>query len=303
MTLTELKYLVALSETKHFGAAAKRCHVSQPTLSVAIKKLESLLNIVIFERKRDEIRITEIGEKIIAQAKRVLMEADNLGAIAKNEKSHLQSPLKIGAIYTVAPYLFPALIPKIKKYAPDMPLIIQENFTNHLREKLESGELDAIFVALPFKTAGLVRKVLYDEPFVVLMRKDHPLSKKKNIMDSDLKEEQILLLGKNNCFRDQVIKACARCYSTNNETQNIEGASLETLRHMVASGTGITILPSSATAIHYYNHILCVKPFKNNIPQRTIVLVWRNGFPRTKAIDAIIQAFNDCALEGVSVNR
>lgn len=299
MTLTELQYIVALAKTKHFGRAAITCNVSQPTLSVAIKKLESTLGVVIFERHRNDIRITDIGVKIITQAQRILFEVAQLREIITSNKSHVHSPIKIGVIYTVAPYLLPTLIPAIKKRASLMPVIIQEDFTENLRTKLQAGELDVIFIALPFDAPGIVKKSLYDEPFVVVMRKNHPLAHKKNISNADLKNENILLLGKNNCFRDQVIKSCPSCYTQENEQQTMEGASLETLRHMVASGVGITILPSSATAIKYYNNILCIKPFKTHIPQRTIALAWRIGFPRTKAIDVIIQSVADCDLNGV----
>ena len=298
MTLTELQYIVALAKTKHFGNAAKACHVSQPTLSVAIKKLESSLGVSIFERHRNHIQLTDIGSSIVDQAQRVLLEASQIKEIAKTNQSQLNSPLKIGAIYTVAPYLFPTLIPAIKKRAPNMPLIIQEDYTENLREKLQKGELDAIFIALPFSAPDIIQKSLYDEQFVVVMRKDHKLAKKKHISKTDLKKEQVLLLGNKNCFRDQLIKSCPSCY-TNDDNQTMEGASLETLRHMTASGFGITVLPSSATSIKYYNKILCIKSFKTNPPQRTIALAWRAGFTRTKAINAIIQSVSDSNLNGV----
>jgi LysR family hydrogen peroxide-inducible transcriptional activator len=299
MTLTELRYIVALAQTKHFGKAAKICHVSQPTLSVAVSKLESTLGVILFERHHNDIRITEIGEKIVAQAQRALEEVLLIREIATQNKSQLNAPLKIGGIYTVAPYLFPKLIPKIKNHAPHMPLIIQEDFTANLRKKLQHGELDAIFITLPFTEAGVVKKALYSESLVVLMRKDHRLAVKKTITDADLKQENILLLGEGNCFRDQVIKVCRGCYKPGRDQQAIEGTSLETLRHMVVSGLGITILPSTATEIKYYDNILCVKPFKRKIPQRTIALAWRVSFPRTKAIDVIIDSIVDCNLNGI----
>lgn len=299
MTLTELQYIIALGKEQHFGEAAKACHVSQPTLSVAIKKLESSLGVLIFERHRNAVRTTEVGKKIITQAQKVVLEASQIREMAAAGKSHVASPLRIGAIYTVAPYLFPTLIPAIKKRAPKMQLIIQEDYTENLKTKLLTGELDVIIVALPFAESGIVKKILYDEPFVVLMRKDNSLAIKKNISKTDLTQGNVLLLGKNHCFREQVIKSCPHCYHDNNDQQTMNGASLETLRHMVASGLGITILPSSATAIKYYNHILCAKSFKSHTPQRTISLVWRTGFPRTKAIDAIIHAVSDCHLNGV----
>lgn len=299
MTLTELRYIVALAQVRHFGQAAKVCHVSQPTLSVAINKLEKSLGIVIFERHYNKVRVTEIGEKIIAQAQRALEEVAGIEEIATRGKSQLTSPLRIGAIYTVAPYLFPSLIPKIKKRAPQMPLIVQEDFTSNLRAKLQRGELDVIFVALPFTETGVVKKALYDEPLVVLMPKDHPLAKKPALDSADLKNENVLLLGEGNCFRNQVLEVCSHCYNPHGDQQTIEGTSLETLRHMVASGLGITILPSTAAEMQYYHKTLCVRPFKKKIPQRTIALAWRSSFSRTKAIDAIIQSISDNDLNGI----
>ena len=174
-----------------------------------------------------------------------------------------------------------------------MPLLIQEDFTANLRVKLQNGELDAIFVALPFAGPGIVTKVLYDEPFVVLMKKDHPLSAKTSILPADLNGENVLLLGEGHCMRDQVIESCPHCYNPAGPQQIIEGTSLETLRHMVASGLGITILPSSATQVKHYQSLLCVRPFKSKTPKRTIVLAWRVSFSRTKAIDALIKALAD----------
>lgn len=302
MTLTELKYIITLAQAKHFGKAAKACHVSQPSLSVAINKLESELGIAIFERDRQQVRVTEIGQKIVAQARRVLDEAMLIRDIAEGGKSQLTGPLKIGAIYTIAPYLFPNLIPKLKKYAPNMHLIIEEDFTANLRTKLVQGELDAVFVALPFTEPNVVSQGLYDEPFVVLMRKDHVLNKKKHITPSDLSSEDILLLGEGHCFRDQVIEACPNCVKHQNGMQKtIEGTSLETLRHMVASGLGVTILPSTATQIKFYQSILCTKPFGETVPQRRVGLAWRLSFTRPKAIGALIKALQASTLQGVCI--
>jgi LysR family hydrogen peroxide-inducible transcriptional activator len=301
MTLTELRYIVALAQTKHFGKAAKHCHVSQPTLSVAINKLESHLGVSIFERLPNDIRVTEIGEKIVRQAQRTLEEAALIREIATQGKEQLSSPLKIGVIYTVAPYLLPILVPKLKKRAPNMPLIIQEDFTANLKVKLQNGELDVIFIALPFTETGIVKKNLYEEPLLVLMRKDHALSQKKSIEISDLKQENVLLLGEGNCFRKQILEICSQCYKTEGDQKTIEGTSLETLRHMVASGMGITILPSTATDMKYYSNTLCYRPFKNKVPKRTIAVAWRASFPRTKAIDAIVHAIADSHLHQVCI--
>lgn len=289
MTLTELRYIVALAKTRHFSRAAAECHVSQPTLSVAIKKLERTLGVTLFERHHNEIRITEIGRKMVAQAQRVLEEAEKIELLAKSDACHLSTPLKIGCIYTVAPYLLPKLIPALKKKAPDMPLIIEENFTANLRVKLQQGELDAIVIALPFNEPSVVVKPLYEESFSVLMPKTHPLANKESIGGRDLSKENVLLLGEGHCFRDHVLNACPGC-KPNELQQTIEGSSLETLRHMVASGMGVTVLPDSATQVRHYSNSLCVKPFSGKAPQRTVALAWRASFPRTKAIDALIKA-------------
>jgi LysR family hydrogen peroxide-inducible transcriptional activator len=300
MTLTELRYAVMLAQEKHFGRAAKVCHISQPTLSVAINKLESDLGVAIFERDRNNVRVTKIGEQIIAQAQRALDEVSHINDIAQGGKSQTTIPLKVGAIYTIGPYLFPNLIPKLKKIAPDMPLLIQEDFTANLRAKLLRGEVDAIFVSLPFAETGVVTQALYDEPFVVLMRKDHPLSRKESVKPSELTADEMLLLGEGHCFRNQVMEVCPNCYPQEGSEQNtIEGTSLETLRHMVASGIGVTVLPSTATQIQYYKSILCTRPFAGKVPQRRIALAWRVSFTRPKAIGALIKALHSSDMQGI----
>ncbi len=199
----------------------------------------------------------------------------------------------------MSPYLYPKIIPKITKLAPQMPLIVEENFTQVLKEKLLTGELDAIFIALPFEGSGIITRPLYEEPFVVLMRKDHPLSQQKTIRAAALKKETILLLGENHCFRNQVLKVCPDCHSRTGLQNTIEGTSLETLRHMVVAGMGITILPSSATQIQYYDQHACTRPFAGTPPQRHIALAWRASFPRPKAIETLLSAMKKSMLSGI----
>lgn len=291
MTLTELRYAITLAQEKHFGRAAKKCHVSQPTLSVAINKLENELGIKIFERDRNSIRVTEIGKEIIVQAKRAVDEADMVLSLAHGSQSQVTTPLKIGAIFTIGSYLFRALIPNLKKLAPHMPILIHEDYTKNLKTKLHQGELDAIFIALPFNEKGVVTKAIYEEPFVVVMRNDHPLSKKKSIAAKELSSDEMLLLGEGHCFRDQVIEACPNCISNTLGIQKItEGTSLETLRDMVASGLGMTVLPRMATQNQYYKSILCTRPFAGAVPKRQIGLAWRVSFTRPKAVSALIKA-------------
>jgi len=298
VTLQELKFIIALSEENHFHKAAEKCFVSQPTLSIAVKKLEKELGVDLFERHKNNVRVTEMGERVIESAKRVLFEADNIKQIVEADKDQLSSVFKIGAIYTVGPYILPPLIAELSKYDPVMPFEIQENYTSVLREKLLSGDLDAIIVSTPFKGPHIVTKVLYKEPFVVLMPKDHPLASLKKIPEAKLSEYNVLMLGEGHCFKDQVIASCPKCFNLDIPRdkinwQSLEGGSLETLRLMVASGMGVTILPSSAAKISpYYDDILVKKPLEAVSPSREVALAWRNSFPRVKAIERIIEALS-----------
>ena len=304
MTLTELRYIVTLSQAQHFGQAAERCNVSQPTLSIAVKKLESELGIEIFERSKSSVRPTPIGEKIVAQAQLVLEEAATIKDIASSGKDQLNSPLHVAAIFTIGPYLFPHFIPPLQKTAPQMPLVIEEGYTSTLRKRLRSGEVDVIIVALPFTEPDVVVQPLYEEPFVVLLPDSHPLSRQKEIQHSDLDGENVLMLGEGHCFRDQVIEALPNINRNPVKTASIstmtEGSSLETLSYMVASGLGITILPQSAAiGAEYRGTSLVTRPFAGTAPCRTAALAWRASFPRHKAIDALRNAIYKRNLPGI----
>lgn len=302
MTLTELRYIVTLAREKHFGRAAERCHVSQPTLSVAVKKLEEELGIPLFERSKSNIRVTETGQRIIEQAQRVLDQVGQIRDMAQDGKNQLNSPLKVGAIYTIGPYLFPHLLPQLRRAAPEMALYIEEDYTASLRQKLRHSELDAIIIALPFDEPEVVTLPLYDEPFVVLLPANHPLTREDRLTPEQLAREQLLLLGPGHCFRDQVLESCpplvaavTRQSTTDKPALVTEGSSLETIRHMVASGLGITVLPlSAATAMQYNEDILAVRPFAAPVPYRTVALAWRVTFPRPKAIDMLSLAASQC---------
>jgi LysR family hydrogen peroxide-inducible transcriptional activator len=299
MTLTELRYLVALSETGHFRKAAEHCNVSQPTLSIAIKKLEEELNVDLFERSRHKVRVTPIGERLVDQARTVLQETQNLVSLAELGKDPLGSVLSVGAIYTVGPYLFPRLIKRLQELAPSMPLFIEESYTASLRVKLTSGELDAIFVALPFTETDVVTRAVYEEPFVVLLPEDHPLTAPKCIDPAALADYRVLLMGEGHCFRDQVLEACPGLQQAISDSYArghavVEGSSLETLKHMVASGLGITVLPRSAADVASYGEeTLAVRPFADPAPQRTIALAWRVSYPRHQAIDILSEALKE----------
>ncbi|KZX55970.1 LysR family transcriptional regulator [Halioglobus sp. HI00S01] len=299
MTLTELRYLVALAECGHFRKAADTCNVSQPTLSIAIKKLEEELGIDLFERARHKVSPTPIGEQVVNQARTVLQEASNLVQLAEQGKDPLGTVLSVGAIYTVGPYLFPRLVSSLRKQVPEMPLYIEENFTASLRGKLSRGALDAIFVALPFTEPDVVTRSLYDEPFVVLMPEDHPLAKEKAIDPAALAAHKVLMMGEGHCFRDQVLEACPGLQESivehnARDQATVEGSSLETLKHMVAGGMGITVLPDSAASLALYGDTpLTVRPFTDPAPTRTIALAWRVSYPRHQAIDALTDALRE----------
>ncbi len=247
MTLTELKYIVAVARERHFGRAAEACFVSQPTLSVAIKKLEDELNVQIFERGTSEVSVTPIGEQIVTQAQRVLEQTLAIKEIAKQGKDPLVGPLRLGVIYTIGPYLLPTLVKQMIKRVPQMPLMLQENYTLKLIELLKQGEIDVAIMALPFPETGLMLRPLYDEPFVVALPSGHAWENRQKIDADDLKQETMLLLGSGHCFRDHVLGVCPELMRFSQNADGIqktfEGSSLETIRHMVASGVGITVLP------------------------------------------------------------
>lgn len=302
MTLTELRYAVALDETRHFGQAANRCFVSQPTLSIAIRKLEDRLGVTLFERHRGRAEVTPVGRRILDQARRVLAEASLLEEIAAGAVDELNGPLRLGAIFTVAPYLLPNLVPGLSKIAPQMPLVIEENFTDTLSERLRQGELDVIVVAEPFSPPGVRIWPLYEEEFVVAMSPRHTLADEDSIDPVELAEERLLMLGPGHCFRDQVLAAIPSAKSHAELGNPLQGSSLETIRHMVASGLGVTVLPASSVDLQSQTSSgLLVRPFKEPVPRRRIVLAWRRSYPRMRAIEAVREAILACPTPGVAL--
>ena len=304
MTLTELRYIVAVSQKNHFGKAAQACFVSQPTLSIAIKKLEEELGVRLFERSsKNEIRITEIGQQVINQAYIVLQEAQILTEIAQQGKDPLSGQFKLGVIYTIGPYLLPNLIPKLRKTAPNLKLIIEENFTANLFQSLKQGALDAIIISYPFEEPGIETAALYEEPFIVAIPRNHEWKNRSSIPPGDLASQDLMLLGSGHCFRDQVIKACPDCMSGNSElTRTLEGGSLETIRHMVAAGTGITVLPRTSILHSPKNDpLIDIKPFASPSPSRTVAIAWRKHYPRKEAIFTIRDTIQTTPLDGVKI--
>ncbi|WP_424946197.1 hydrogen peroxide-inducible genes activator [Candidatus Spongiihabitans sp.] len=305
MTLSELKYIVAVARERHFGRAARSCFVSQPTLSVAVKKLEHEFDITLFERGSNEILLTPMGKRMVEQAQQVLEAAAKLKTIARASDNDLVEPLRIGIIYTICPYLLPHLIPILREQAADMPIIVEEGFTNDLRVRLKQGSVDAIIVSNPFAEPGVATEVLYKEPFVVVLPISHPLAQKNEIDIAELESETVLLLRQGNCFRDQVLEVCPACQrggGPDDLQKTLESGSIETMRHMVASGVGITILPCSAVgAEEYSGRLLSIKCFADIKPGRDVILAWRKGYPREQAIQALTAAIHSCPLSCVEM--
>lgn len=300
MTLTELRYVVAVARERHFGRAADSCFVSQPTLSVAVKKLEEELGVTLFERGPGEVTLTPAGQKIVEQAQRVLEEAARVKELAAAGRDPLAGPLRLGAIYTIGPYLLPKLIPILRRSAPAMQLHIQENFTHRLAEMLKSGEVDVILIALPFAEPGIATRAVYDEPFVVAVPKGHPWEGRKRITSEELTRESLLLLGEGHCFRDQVLEFCQTMRSRNRNplAKTVEGGSLETIRQMVAGGVGVTVLPATSVGAGG-GELIRILPFSRPVPSRRVALAWRRTFPRPEAIEALRKAILACNLPQV----
>ncbi|MBR6026664.1 MAG: hydrogen peroxide-inducible genes activator [Neisseriaceae bacterium] len=306
MTFTELRYIIAVSKEKHFGRAARSCNVSQPTLSIAIKKLEEELGVSLFDRSLNEIIVTDVGERIIEQAQLIIDEVDNLINIANLQKNELDGTFRLGLIFTVAPYLLPKLIVSLHKNAPNMPLILEENYTHVITESLKKGSLDAIVVAEPFQETGIETIPLYDEPFFVIVPKGHRFEEYDCISSKQLVKEKVLLLTEGNCMRDNILSNCRELAVQQTKLMGIanvlQGSSINTIRHMVASGLGISILPASA--LDENDHLLfSIIPFKPPIPSRRIVLAYRRHFIRIKAVEAIRQAVLASQLRGVQFIR
>ena len=326
MTLTELKYIVAVAREKHFGKGADACHVSQPTLSVAIKKLEEELQVKLFERNANEITVTPLGEEIIRQAQSVLEQAENIRDIARRGKDPLAGPLRLGVIYTIGPCLLPDLVRQMIAHTPQMPLVLQENFTVKLLEELRNGEIDCAILAEPFPDTNLAIAPLYDEPFMAAVPSSHALASRKSVTAEEMKSETMLLLGNGHCFRDHVLEVCPEFarFSSNSDgiRKSFEGSSLETIKHMVAAGMGITLVPrlgvpkealreaeaatgksgkakSRAKVPAEQPSFIKYLPFAGDVPSRRVVLAWRRSFTRYEAIAALRNAIYACELPGV----
>ncbi|HWD35861.1 MAG TPA: hydrogen peroxide-inducible genes activator [Casimicrobiaceae bacterium] len=292
MTLNELRYVVAVAQERSFGRAAAKCFVSQPALSVAIQKLEDELGAPLFERGKNEVTVTPIGERIVEQAQKVLEEAARIREIAIGGRDQLVGPLRLGIIHTVAPYLLPDLVAELHDAAPEMPLDIDENLTENLETGLRTGRLDAAIVALPFNVAGVITEFLYEEPFQVVVPQGHKWAKRKAVAPDELASEHTILLNVGHCFRDQVLDACPELNQS--DAQVTRTNSLETVRNMVASGLGVSVLPRDALTPRYHSLLVVPVPFTQPVPTRRIALAYRRSFPRPAAIEALRKSVLRC---------
>lgn len=288
MTLTELRYIVALASEGSFSRAAESCSVSQPTLSVAIARLEDELGVQLFERGKGFVSPSIVGVKVVEQAQLALKEAEKVRQIAMSGRDQLVGPLRLGVIHTIGPYLLPQLIHSLKLVAPGMPLLIEENMTSTLAVMLHDNEVDVVIVALPFDAPGVLTRAIYDESFKVVVPRGHPWESKTCIAPEEVAGDEVLLLKAGNCFRDQVLGACPQVSSP--ETDVRLGHSIGTIRCMVASGLGVSVLPDGALRHPYNNDMISVIPFTKPEPSRRIALAWRVGFVRPKAIEALLEA-------------
>ena len=288
MTLTELRYIVALAQENNFSRAAERCSVSQPTLSVAIARLEDELGVQLFERGKGFVGPSLVGSQVVAQAQTALDEVERIRQIALRGRDQLEGALRLGVIHTIGPYLLPRLIHALKEVAPNMPLVIEENMTANLADMLRDNDIDVAILALPFNLPGVLTRSLYDELFKVIVPIGHPWESLEQIAPEEVAGDEVLLLKAGNCFRDQVLDACPQVSSP--ETDVRLGHSIGTIRCMVASGLGVSVLPESALQHPYNNDMIRVIPFTEPQPSRRVALAWRVGFVRPKAIDALLAA-------------
>jgi LysR family hydrogen peroxide-inducible transcriptional activator len=297
MNLNDLRYVVALARERNFHRAASRCFISQPALSLAIRKLEEELGVRLFERSRNGVRPTPVGSRIVDQAQRVIEEADKIRELARRGADQLVGPLTLGVIYTVGPYLLPELIPILHRKAPQMPLEVEENLTAQLDVLLRNGRIDCALLALPYEAPNVELLPLYDEPFTVAVPASHPWAKRASIRAEELAAENVLLLSSGHCFANQVAEACPELQRRGGEA--LQGNSLETIRNMVASGLGVTVLPASADTARYRSPLLRMVPFKPPAPARRIALAWRRSFAREKAIEVLADAVRAVKIAGI----
>ena len=290
MNLRDLNYLVAVAELHSFVQAAEQCFVSQPTLSTQIKKMEETLGVQLFERTNKKVMTTELGEQVVASARRILAELDNIKEIAANAQDPLAGNFRLGAFPTLATYIFPNLVPLIKTALPKIRLILVEEKTDTLIEQLKQGLLDAALLALPIEDDHLEAKALFDDDFLLAVMDTHPLAGKQSIAQSELLEQTLLLLDEGHCLRGQALQICR--INNVEAQQDVRATSLETLRQMVRAGTGVTFMPK--IAIRDDEDGIRYIPFSEPTPKRTVGLVWRKTSGRIALISRMIELIQSC---------
>jgi LysR family transcriptional regulator, hydrogen peroxide-inducible genes activator len=297
MNLRDLRYLVTLADTRHFGKAAARCHVSQPTLSAQLKKLEEYLGVELIERQPRRVALTEIGEQIVAHARRVVTDSDELLSLARSQRDPLSGGLKLALIPTIGPYLLPLVARQLRKQLPKLKLMLYEYQTEPLLQALRAGDIDLGILALPVHADGVESRKLFEEDFMVALPKGHRLAEKANIKLDDLTGNSLLLLEDGHCLRDQALEICSR--GDIEEDQDYRATSLETLRQMVAAGMGVTLLPKLSTSGPFGNDkSVIVRPFPKPAPTRIVGAVWRKSSKRNAAIKAVCNVV-EASLQGV----
>jgi LysR family hydrogen peroxide-inducible transcriptional activator len=298
MTLTELRYLVALAETRHFGRAAEACFVTQPTLSAGLKKLEDHLGVQLVERTSKRVALTPVGAAVVEQARCVLDECSAIESIAREGQEPLSGPFRLGVIPTLGPYTLPWMVPPLRKEHPELELILREDLTDHLLEALRSHAIDAALLALPIPGDDLRSEPVFDEPFWLAAPADHPLAARKRVRQSDLRGHRVLLLGEGHCFRDQALDVCNEV-GADTEAEDFRATSLETLFQMVRAGLGCTLLPALALPAHAQDEAVALHPFTRPAPIRRIAVVWRKSFPRPRDCTLLAQSIRDHLPDGL----
>jgi LysR family hydrogen peroxide-inducible transcriptional activator len=295
LKLKDLRYLVAVADHRHFGRAAARCCVSQPTLSAQLKKLEQSLGVQLIERTPNNVSLTAAGEEIVARARRIIEASDEVVALARNQHDPLAGRLRVALLPTIGPYLLPRVAPAIRKRLPRVALCLFEYQTAPMLERLRAGELDLGILALPVELTGLVARELYREPFVVALPEHHALAARATVPVTELKNETLLLLEEGHCLRDQALEVCGRVGLR--DSQDFRATSLETLRQMVAAGAGVTLLPELAGRGAYRSaRGVVLRPFAKPVPQRHIGAVWRKSTARGAVIAVLCELIAEHAL-------
>ena len=295
LKLKDLRYLVAVADERHFGRAAARCFVSQPTLSAQLKKLERTLGVQLIERAPNNVTLTPAGQEIVARARRMLEAGDEVVQLARSHRDPLAGKLRVALLPTIGPYLLPRVASALRKALPRLELRLYEYQTAPLLEKLQAGALDVGILALPVEAPGCEARELYSEPFTVALPEHHALAAHKTLRVADLAGETLLLLEDGHCLREQALEICSRVHTQ--DSQDFRATSLETLRHMVATGAGVTLLPELASRGAWGNaRGVAVRPFARPAPARHIGALWRKSTARQAAIDGVCKVIREHAL-------